>query len=78
MAAKRASESSVEVRFYRRGDAAKTLSVSERCLTNWTRRGIIPVIRVGKRCVLYSRADLEAAMQRFRTAAVGEREGREP
>lgn len=66
----------VEVRFYRRSEAAKSLSISERCLTNWTRRGIVPVIRVGKRCVLYSRADLDAAMQRFRTAAIGERRPR--
>ena len=70
------SESNAEVRFYRRFDAAKSLSVSERCLSNWTRRGIIPVIRVGKRCVLYSRADLDAAMLRFRTAAIGERKAK--
>ena len=70
------NEVNVEVRFYRRCEAAKSLSVSERCLSNWTRRGIIPVIRVGKRCVLYSRADLDAAMQRFRTAAIGERRPR--
>jgi hypothetical protein len=72
MTAKREKESSVDVRFYRRSDAAESLSVSERCLSDWASRGIIPVIGVGKRCVLYSRADLEAALQRFRTAAIGE------
>jgi predicted site-specific integrase-resolvase len=72
MKKKRRNEQDVEIQFYRRRGAAMSIGVSERCLSNWTQRGLIPVIKVGKRCVLYSRADIEAALRRFRIGAIGE------
>ena len=45
--------------------------VSRRCLSNWQRKRVIPFRRVG-RTVLFSVADITAALDKFRVAAVGE------
>jgi hypothetical protein len=52
--------------------AANYLQVSERYLASLRKRRVLPCIRLGRRCVRYSVADLDAAMLRFRRAAVGE------
>ena len=51
--------------------AAEYLSVSERHLRDMTRRGLLPVIRLGRRCALYCKTDLDKAMRKFRIAAAG-------
>lgn len=52
--------------FLRPDLAARYLGVSRRTLSNWTRRGVVPVSRVGRRISLYATADLRAAVERFK------------
>ena len=52
--------------FLNPGQAAKFLSISRRYLGHLTGIGVIPVHRLGSRCVRYSRADLVNAMSTFR------------
>ena len=56
----------VERGFLNPGQAARYLSISRRYLGHLTGIGIIPVHRLGTRCVRYARADLINAMQSFR------------
>jgi len=62
---------SIDPAFLRREDAAAYLNVSTRTISEWQKRRIIPHVRMGKKCVLFKRADLDAAMNRFTVAAVG-------
>ncbi len=72
----RASQTnSIAPGFLRREDAAAYLNVSVRTVSEWQRRRIIPYVRMGKKCVLFKRADLDAAMNRFTVAAVGMKGG---
>lgn len=59
--------------YLRRSEAAEYLSVSERTISDWQRRRIIPFIKTGRRCVMFRKADLDAAMDRFEVRAVGGR-----
>ena len=60
--------------YLRQNDVAHYFNVSKRTVTDWTRRGILPVVDMGKRCKLYRRVDLDKALLRFRKSArqVGE------
>ena len=58
--------------FMRPAAAAAFLALSRRQLARLTARRVLPVIRLGRKCVLYSRADLERALSRFRQSAIGE------
>ena len=58
--------------YMRRQEAADYLRVTTRTLANWQTEGIVPFIKVKRRVVLFRRQDLDAALQRFRVAAVGE------
>ncbi len=57
--------------FLRPTEATKLLPVSRRTLSNWQRRHVIPFYRIG-RTVMFKRADIESALERFRVAAIGE------
>lgn len=63
------------VGYLRRAEAARYLGISLRTLSVWQRRRIIPVVKVGKRCVLFRREDLDRAMERFTVHEVGEQNG---
>ncbi len=52
--------------FLNPGQAARFLSISRRYLGHLTGIGVIPVHRLGKRCVRYARADLVNAMATFK------------
>lgn len=52
--------------FLNPGKSARFLDISRRYLGHLTGIGVIPVHRLGKRCVRYARADLIAAMNTFR------------
>ena len=52
--------------------AARYVSLSRRHLATLTARGVFPCTRIGKKLTLYARADLDAAIARLRTGAVGE------
>lgn len=56
----------VERGFLNPGQAARFLSISRRYLGHLTGIGVIPVHRLGSRCVRYARADLVNAMSTFR------------
>ena len=67
-----------DVGYLRRAEAARYLGISLRTLSDWQRRRIVPVVKVGKRCVLFNRTDLDRALGRLTIHAVGElRGGRE-
>ena len=54
------------------GQAARYLGISRRYLSQMTAQGRLPFIRLGPRCVLYDRGDLDAflAASRVDPAAV--------
>ena len=56
----------VERGFLNPPKSAKYLDISRRYLGHLTAIGVIPCYRLGKRCVRYSIADLNAAMASFR------------
>lgn len=49
--------------FLRPAEAASYCGVDRRTLCQWVRRGIIPAARMGRKCTLYARRDLEAAIE---------------
>lgn len=58
--------------FLRPAAACQYLGISARCLSQWQARRVIPFVKMGKKCVLFKKADLDSALNRFRVAAVGE------
>ena len=54
-------------RYLRTGEAANYLAVSVRTIRDWTTRRILPAYKPTKRLTLYRVADLDGAMDRFRT-----------
>jgi len=58
--------------YLRKADAARYLSISIRTLTEWMQKRIVPYIKLSHRVCLFRQADLDAAMNRFRTTAIGE------
>ena len=63
--------------YLRRDATCRYLGISPRTLSDWQRRRIVPVIKVG-RTVLFRKEDLDRALARFTIRAVGElRGGRE-
>lgn len=58
--------------YLRKADAAKDLSVSIRTLTEWMQHRVVPYIKLSHRVCLFKQTDLDTAMARFRTAAIGE------
>ena len=57
--------------YIRKADAAKYLGVSIRTLTEWMRNRIVPYYKLSHRVCLFKQADLDAAMDRFKTEAIG-------
>ena len=57
---------------YLRGQAecAKYVRVSRRCVSEWQARRIIPYIKIGKKCVLFRKRDIDAALTRYEVKAV--------
>ena len=58
--------------YMRREETASFLGISLRTLGSWQRRRLIPFHKVSRRVCLFKVSDLEAALARFRTTAVGE------
>ncbi len=57
--------------YLRPDQAAELLGVSRRTLSNFQRRHLIGFSKLG-RVVVFRRTDIEAALNRFRQAAIGE------
>lgn len=58
--------------FVRPAEAATYLSISERTLRDWQRRGIIAHHKPCKKVCLYAVADLDRAMRKFRVQSIGD------
>ena len=58
---------------YLRGQAelAAYAKISRRCASNWQARRIIPFIKIGKKCVLFRKRDIDAALSRFEVSSIG-------
>ena len=52
--------------------ASAYLGISVRHLRTLVRRRVLPVIHLGRRCTLFCRHDLDRAIAKFRSAAIGE------
>jgi excisionase family DNA binding protein len=61
--------------YLRRDEAARAIGVSRRTLSAWQSARLIGFRRVG-RTVLFSVADIQAAIDRYRIAPVGEPQNR--
>ncbi len=61
----------VEPAFLRPPEAARYLGISKRHLGDLHAKGIIPGCKVGRKCLLYSKRELERAIMRFQTGRVG-------
>lgn len=59
--------------FLRPEDAARYLSISRRCLTELSRKGILRPAHVSHKLTLYAVADLTAAIMRLRSPGNGVR-----
>ncbi len=57
--------------YLRADQVIQVLPISRRTLSNWQARRVLPVYKVG-RTVMFKRTDIEAALERFKIAAVGE------
>lgn len=58
--------------FLRPEQAAAYLGVDRRTLVKWVNRGIIPAARIGPKCTLYARRDLERAIESRMSGKVGQ------
>ena len=56
--------------YIRREQAARYCSVSDRTISAWQARRLIPYVKLGRKCVLFRRADLDQALARFTVDAV--------
>ena len=45
--------------------------VSPRTVSEYQRRGIFPYIKIGKKCVLFKKSAIDAALAKFEVAAIG-------
>ena len=69
---KNQNNSQVKPGYLRKAAAAKYLNVSVRTLSDWAKMRMVAHIKPSNRVCLFRIADLDAALNRFRMAAVGE------
>ncbi len=52
---------------YLRGqaEASKYCRVSRRCISEWQARRIIPFLKLGRKCCLFRKSDLDAALLKY-------------
>ena len=56
--------------FLRAEAASQYLGISKRCLNDWKKQGIVSYSKMGRKCVLFKREDLDKAVGRFTVQAV--------
>ena len=69
---KKVESRNVPPQWLRTEEASRYLGVSPRTLRDWKKRRLVAFSKLGRRCVIFNRNDLDAAVKRFRVAAVGE------
>lgn len=62
--------------YLRPDQTAERCSVSERTIRDWQRRGILPYFKPTRKVTLFSVADIDKALRKFRVQAVGDRPDR--
>lgn len=62
----------IKPNYLRSAAAAKYLGVSVRTLTNWVQARMVAQIKPSERVSLFRIADLDAALNRFRSSAIAE------
>ena len=60
--------------FVRRKVAAEYLGISERTLSTWMRRGVVPYSKMSRKCVLFHNDELDAAVARRAVNSGGKKE----
>jgi hypothetical protein len=58
--------------YLRPAAAAKYMGITVRTLSNWVRARMVAQIKPSNRISLFRISDLDAALNRFRSAAIGE------
>jgi hypothetical protein len=58
--------------YLRPAAAAKYMGITVRTLSNWVRARMVAQIKPSNRISLFRISDLDAALDRFRSAAIGE------
>ena len=66
------NDSQVKPSYLRKAAAAKYLNVSVRTFSDWVRMRMVAHIKPSNRVCLFRITDLDAALNRYRMAAVGE------
>ena len=51
-------------------EAAAYKHVSPRTISDWQRKRIIPFVKIGKKCVLFSKSKIDKALERFTVESV--------
>ena len=51
-------------------EAARYARVSPRTISEWQRRRVIPFAKIGHKCVLFRKSEIDATLARFTVAAV--------
>ena len=65
-------DASVDSEYLRgQAQASRYARVSRRCISEWQARHIIPFIKVGRKCVLFRKSDIDAALRRYEVPAIG-------
>ena len=60
-------EPTITPAFLRPEQAAVYTSISSRYLSELARKGLLPVARIGRKCTLYAKSDLDTLVASFRT-----------
>ena len=57
---------------YLRGQkaCASYARIAHRTVSDWQARRIIPYIKIGKKCVLFRKSDIDAALSKFTVPAI--------
>jgi len=57
--------------YLRRRQAAAYLGISQRCLSDWQKRRLVPYTKVSHRVCLFRRDDLDKALGKLKIEAIG-------
>lgn len=52
------------------GQASRYAKVSRRTISDWQTKRVIPFLKVSRKCVLFRKRDIDAALSRFEVKAV--------
>lgn len=58
---------------YLRGQAefANHYHVARRTVSDWQARKIVPFLKLGRKCILFRKSDVDAALSKFEVSTIG-------